>query len=101
MRRKKAAFRKKKQNKFAFLLVILAVCTIAGTVSYKSAELKRTKDAYDAREAALDSAIADENLRADEINRYDEYTKTTKFIEEIARERLGLVYRGELIFKHD
>ena len=101
MRRRKAAFRKKKQNKFAFLLVIMAVCMIAIAVKVKSNELEETLTVYEYREASLDAQIAEEEQRAEEIEQYALYTQTTKFIEEVAREKLGLVYPGEIIFKYD
>ena len=37
--------------------------------------------------------------RAEDIEEYGKYTKTTKFVEEVAKDKLGLVYEGEIIFK--
>ena len=37
--------------------------------------------------------------RAEEIEEYKQYTKSREYIEEVAREKLGLVYEGEVIFK--
>ena len=47
----------------------------------------------------LESEIAKEEQRAEDIEEYRKYTETREYIEEVAREKLGLVYEGEVIFK--
>ena len=32
---------------------------------------------------------------------YETYTQTKKYIEEVARDKLGLVYEGEILFKDE
>ena len=39
----------------------------------------------------------DEEERAEELSKLSVYTKTKKFIEDIAREKFGLVYDNEVI----
>lgn len=51
--------------------------------------------------AELESQLAAEQQRADEIDEYGKYVNTKQFIEDMARERLGLVYPDEVIFKTD
>ena len=44
--------------------------------------------------------LADEQLAIQAgLKKYDEYTHTKKYIEEVARTKLGLVYPDEIIFK--
>ena len=40
-----------------------------------------------------------EQARTEEIKEYEKYTQTKKYVEEIAKNKLGLVYEGEIIFK--
>jgi cell division protein FtsB len=47
----------------------------------------------------LETEIAKEEQRAEDIEEYRKYTETREYIEEVAREKLGLVYEGEVIFK--
>ena len=49
--------------------------------------------------AILQQQIAEEDKRAEEIVEYGKYTKTKKFVEEVAKEKLGLVNENEIIFK--
>ena len=37
--------------------------------------------------------------RQQEIEEYEAYTKTQEYVEEIAKSKLGLVYKDEIIFK--
>ena len=39
--------------------------------------------------------------RSEEIAEFERYTQTRKYIEDTAREKLGLVYPGEIIFKNE
>ena len=45
--------------------------------------------------------IAAEEQRALEIEEFEKYTHTKKYVEEVARDKLGLVYEGEILFKDD
>ena len=54
---------------------------------------------YAAREIALEEQIAAEEKRAQEIEEFRKYTKTKKYAEEVAKDKLGLVHEGEIIFK--
>lgn len=49
----------------------------------------------------LNSQIRTEKQRSEDIEEFRQYTETREYIEEIAREKLGLVYEGEVIFKEE
>ena len=50
-------------------------------------------------EAALDAQIAEEENRSTELEEFKKYTQTQAYIEEVAKEKLGLVREGEIVFK--
>ena len=54
---------------------------------------------YAAREKALQEQIDAENARTEEIEEYRKYTQTKKYVEEVAKDKLGLVNEGEIIYK--
>ncbi len=99
MVKRKLAFRKKRQNRLAMFLVTTAVLMLLLVVGIKSIELREKMAVYAAREAALEELIAQEESRALEIEEFRKYTKTKKYAEEVAKDKLGLVYQGEIIFK--
>ena len=70
-------------------------------VAFKSAELRAKKEAYHQKELVLQQQIEAEEERALEIEEFEKYTQTKKYIEEVARDKLGLVYDGEVLFKDE
>lgn len=64
-----------------------------------SLQLKQKNQTYQNREAALEKQIADETERSKEIENLETYTKTKKYVEDVAKEKLGLVYEDEILFK--
>lgn len=99
--RKKAAYRKRNQNRFSMVLIIMVVALITVAVALRSAEMTKRLDGYHAKEAQLQQQIEDEEKRAEEIEEFRKYTQTAGYIEEVAMEKLGLVYEGEIVFKEE
>lgn len=83
------------------LLVTTVVLMMLLVVTVKSVELREKRSTYMAREEALLREIEAERARTEEIEEYGKYTQTKKFVEEVAKEKLGLVYEGEIIFKDE
>lgn len=100
-RRRKAAYRKKHSNRFSMVLVTLVVTLITIALAVRSAELRQRLDAYSEQEAKLQEQIDTEQLRADEIEEFRKYTQTKSYKEQVAREKLGLVYEDEVMFKKE
>ena len=98
---KRAAYRKKRQNKTGMLLVTTVVLMMLVVVTIKSVELQEKREAYAQKEAMLMEQIAAEEARTAEIEEYEKYTQTKKYVEEIAKDKRGLVYEGEIIFKDE
>ena len=98
---RKAAYRKKRQNRMGMLLVTTVVLMMLIVVAVKSVELREKRAAYMTREEALMQEIEAEVARAEEIAEYEKYTQTKKYVEEIAKEKLGIVYEGEIVFKDE
>lgn len=98
---RKAAYRKKRQNRMGMLLVTTVVVMMLIVVMVKGVELREKRAMYMAKEEALMREIEAEQARTEEIKEYEKYTQTKKYVEEIAKNKLGLVYEGEIIFKDE
>ena len=98
---KKVAYRKRRQNRFGMFLVSLVVIMLMIVVAVKSQELMEKRTEYQKREAELEQQIEAEKERAEEIKELEKYTQTKKYIEDVAKDKLGLVYEGEIIFKDE
>lgn len=99
--RKRAAYRKRNQNRFSMILVVMAVALITAAVALRSVELTQRLEIYAQREADLKKQIQEEERRAEEIENYRKYTQTKQYVEEVANDKLGLVYEGEILFKEN
>ncbi|MGN0156017.1 MAG: type II secretion system protein [Lachnospiraceae bacterium] len=91
--------RKKKQNGFSMALVVMVILMLMIVVAFKRVELSKKQKTYDERVQQLQEQIAAEEERSEEIDEYGKYTKTKKYAEEVAKEKLGLVNEDEIIFK--
>ncbi len=101
MARRKVAYRKRRQNRFSMFLVTLVVLMLMIVVAVKSVELKSKIAVVEAKEQQLLTQIEDEKTRAQEIEEYRKYTQTKAYMEEVAKDKLGLVYEGEILFKEN
>ncbi len=88
-----------RQNRFSMFLAFLVVIIMLAAVAYNGIGLYgRLRDNRSRKEQLLQE-IRQEEERAEQIETYRKFTKTDEFVEQIARERLGLVREGELIFR--
>ena len=82
-------------------LVSIVVLMMVIVVSIRGGEMRDKLDAYTARQEELQQQIDKEKARSEEIEEYRKYTQTKKFAEEIAKDKLGLVYEDEILFKQE
>ena len=101
MAKRKAAYRRRSQNRFSMFLVSLVVVMMLVVVAVKSVELNQKNGEYMERIEALDAQIAGELERSQEIEEFRKYTKTKQYAEEVAKEKLGLVYEDEYILTEE
>ena len=80
----------------AAIMLMAIICLV---VSRSSGRLTDKNAAYDKQIAALMQQIDEQNKRKEELQTRSIYVTTKQFIEEFAREKLGLVYEDELIFR--
>lgn len=91
--------RDKNENRLGMLIAAFAILIMTSVVGIHSISLKQKEKAYAAREQELLQLIAVEEARAKELEEFATYTKTKKYAEEVAKDKLGLVYENEIIFQ--
>ncbi len=98
-----ARVRKKNKNRpvrfGSMVMVTFIVAVIFVVVLVKSGDLKERKAAYEKREEYLLEQIKIQDARAEEIAEYEKYTHTKQYVEDMAKSKLGLVYKDEIIFE--
>ena len=90
---------RKRLNRIKLIGSIVVVIVICITLSYKKLSLQKQQLACERQLASIEKDIDKEEKRVDEIKEYKAYVQTKQFAEEVAREKLGLVYPGEVIFE--
>ena len=68
---------------------------------YKKHDLKLQANEYQKQIVQLKAEKKKADDRKEELKDYKEYVNTDEFVEEVAREKLGLVYEDEVIFEAD
>ena len=76
--------------------VVLMLMMILGVGSISLHEKNRN---YKAQEAQLQEQIAAEVARAEEIAELEAYVGSDQYVEDVAKEKLGLINPNEIIFK--
>ena len=100
-RKRRVAYRKRQQNRFSMFLVTLVVVMMLVLVGVRSVELRSKIDAKAAELSQLEAQIEAYEERAAEIEALGKEVQTKGYIEDVAREKLGLVYEDEILFKQE
>lgn len=90
------AAKSRRKNLSLVTFVVLALCCV---ISFKKIELNQKIASYEKKIAQLEAEKALEEQRTEEIEEYKAYVQTKKYIEQEARDKLGLVYPDEIIFE--
>lgn len=93
--------RRKNENRLGMSMAFLAIVMIVAVVGINSISLKQKQAKYIAREQELQQQIDAETARSEQLKELETYTKTKKYAEEVAKDKLGLVYDNEIIFKEE
>lgn len=94
--------RKKKDrwgNRLAIIGITMVVGSLAVVVNLKSASMRKKDLEYQVKEETLLKQVDQEKARANELEEYRVYVQTKQYIEEVAKQKLGLVKPDEILLK--
>ena len=80
-------------------IITATVLCLLIVASFGKTKLLNKNEAYQEREAQLIAELEAEQARSEEIEDLKKYVQTKKYVEDVAKERLGLVYENEILFK--
>lgn len=95
-RRQKKRMQRHKRSVLAVSAVVLLLFVV---ISANSVSLKAKEEHYRAQEMELEEQIEEEKARTKEIEELGEYVGTDEYVEDVAKEKLGLIHENETIFK--
>ena len=92
-KRKLKRYRRKGPNNRVGMILVSAVLLMVFAASMvKIISLKQTQKVYDEKKEYYSTLVEDELVE------FEKYTQTDAYIEEVAKQRFGLVKDGEIIF---
>ena len=91
--------RRKRLSRATIFGVIILTITLCGVFGYRQSMLKAQGREYSSQLKELKKQK--EKLAEDQKNleSFREHVKTDEYVEEVAREKFGLVYQDEIIFE--
>lgn len=104
-RQDRTAGKKKKEkaaNRLALMGITLVVLSLAVTVHLSGISMKEKDLQYRLKEEQLEQLEkqkSEEEQRAQELEEYRIYVQTKEYIEKVAKEKLGLVNKDEILLK--
>ena len=96
--RRKAKVRKR-SNRLVGVIICILVVGIFMVFFTRTKELKAQNEAAGQEIEQLQQAVQEEEDRTKYLEDYAKYVNTKQYVEDMAREKLGLIYPGELVFK--
>lgn len=87
------------RRNFWILAAVFILAALVGMIWFKSANLNKKISAGEKKLNALEEKNSDEEERSKEISELKERMKSDDYKEQIAKDQLGLIRDGEIIFK--
>ena len=84
-----------------FGLLVVLTLLLCGFVTYATVQLRKERDEKLLKQQELQTKIAEQQQESAKLDIKKDYTKTKKFVEEMARKVLGLVYPDEILFEEN
>ena len=91
---------KKAQNyKRSMVLITMAMIVMCAVIFVAGMGLQTRNKKLQAQEIELQAQLEEEELRSEEIDELTKYVGTDEYVEAVAKEKLGLVHEGEILFR--
>ena len=83
----------------ALIGITMVVLSLAVVVNVGASSLREKDLEYQARELNLEKEKEEEKTRAAQLEEYRIYVQTKQYVEKVAKEKLGLVKKDEILLK--
>ena len=99
MKKKGRRSKRAMQHKLSIMAISGVILMLAVVLMVGSVSLHKKNEKYKAQEAKLEAQITEEEIREKEIAELEAYVGTDEYVEDVAKEKLGLVYPNEILFE--
>ena len=86
-------------NRMALIGITMVVLSLAVVTNVGASSLREKDLEYHQKETELMKTLAEEEARADQLEEYRIYVQTKQYVEQVAKEKLGLVKEDEILLK--
>lgn len=91
--------RKKRLSRATVFGIILLTAVLCATLTYKQNTLKAQGKEYSSQLKELEKKQKELEQEEKDLEKLKDYVKSDEYAEEVARDKFGLVYEGEIIFE--
>ena len=91
--------RKGKQNRLSRIAIAFVAAALVAVLGFQTVKLQRKDDEYRQKLAAVERQLAEEESRAQELKERQDYVQTSQFIEQEAKDKLGMINPNEILLK--
>lgn len=91
--------KKEKKHRKSMRIIALVLVTACLGLGVKTWQVHQQIDEYAVVQEEVNEQISEAQKLQEDIRERLEYQKSAAFIEDIAREKLGLIFENEIIFK--
>lgn len=87
------------RHKRSMLAVSSVIVMLMVVVSVNSVTLRAQEQEYQTQISDLETQIEEEKTRTEEIDDLEKYVGTDEYVEDVAKDKLGLIHENEIIFR--
>ena len=99
-RSKELRIRRQKRSNAIAMFSAIAVVFLLSIVIWKGKQSLAEKDSvYVSKRQELAQKVEEQEERSLSLEEYKKYIQTKKYVEQIAKEKFGLIYPNEIVFK--
>ena len=89
----------RRQSRLASMFIIVAVVVVCTASLFKISDLYNESKELTYAEQTLEMKLEQTELDRQELEAREQYMKTKQYIEDVAKEKLGLVYPDEIVIR--
>lgn len=79
-------------------MIVLVVCAV---LTYSKGQAEEKENALKKKKASVETSLQSEKERQEELEEEAAYRQTKQYLEDLAREKLGLVKPDEIIIREE
>ena len=95
----KATVTRRRKNNKKYTLILSIAIVLAAVAFVRGVQLQAKAAEYEKQVNAMREKLEKEKQRTTDLEEYKTYVQTKEFVEQYAKEKLGLIYEDEIIFE--